>query len=172
MPDYDYSVLYEPMLQQFQYYVDVMLQALPVWLPIVLPITGAIVLIELSVLLFKCLVSSAIVDTENIASHFYTPDYEDMFFDEYDVEMYGSFIESMEEIEERNYEKYLNDDYSDFESFMDLDDDLPFPEVDESTESLFDTIDNIDNLPTYDFSHDYDLDELDLNELDYDNEDW
>lgn len=32
MPDYDYSVLYEPMLQQFQYFVDVMLQALPVWL--------------------------------------------------------------------------------------------------------------------------------------------
>lgn len=34
MPNYDYSVLYEPMLQQFQYYVDVMLSALPVWLPI------------------------------------------------------------------------------------------------------------------------------------------
>lgn len=118
MPDYDYSVLYEPMLQQFQYYADVMLNALPVWLPILLPITGALVLIELSVMLFKGLVSSAIADTEDIASHFYTDDYEDMFLDAYDVEMYGSFIESMEDIEERNYQKYLNDDYSDFESFM------------------------------------------------------
>lgn len=118
MPDYDYSVLYKPMLQQFQYYADVMIQALPVWLPILLPITGAIVLIEISVLIFKALVSSAIADSENIASHFYTDDYEDMFIEEYDFDMYGSFIESMEDIEERNYHKYLNDDYSDFESFM------------------------------------------------------
>lgn len=88
-----------------------------------LPITGAIVLIEISLLIFKGVMNQAINDVELVSSHYYTSDYEDMFLDEYDVEMYGSFIESMEQIEERLHESYLNDDYSDFESFMDDDSD-------------------------------------------------
>ena len=152
MPDYDYSVLYQPMLEQFRYYTDVMLSSLSVWLPILLPITGAIVLIEISLLIFKGVVNQATLDVESISSHFYTSDYEDMFLDEYDVEMYGSFIESMEDIEERLYEKYLNDDYSDFESFM--------PEDEEEHLIHFDSSDFVE-LPDYDPDYFIDYDEGD-----------
>lgn len=101
---YDYSVIYQPMIDSFRESSNVMIEGIGQWVPVLLPIVGALALIDLALVVFH-----KVIDVGSVSPDKVSP-YE---LDDYDWDMYEDFMDYG-----ADFESYTHGDYDDFESYI------------------------------------------------------
>lgn len=145
--NFDYSVIYQPLLDLLEIYKNIMLSCLAEWLPILLPITGAITTIFLVINIVESYIKKSIQEDEE-----YYMDTEPEFeYDEYDLENYASFILDSYKSEIDDYsediESRFDSEFDDFSYFM-ITEDEPIEEIVNDTIADFDFSEFEDFIPS------------------------
>lgn len=145
--NFDYSVVYQPLLDQLEIYKNIMLSCLAEWLPILLPITGVITTIFLVLNIIDYYLKKSIQEDE-----LYYMDTEPEFeYDEYDLENYASFILDSYKSEIEDYsediESRFESEFDDFSGFI-ITENEPIEEIVNDTIADFDFSEFDDFIPT------------------------